>query len=311
MAIDSNLIRRCAIATGMTSREIIYIASTAPKRYKVYDIPKRNGGTRTICQPSRELKAVQYFFLNEILSQCQTHEAATAYEKGTSIADNAKVHANGRVVLKTDFKSFFPSIRVSDWKQFTKERFPEWSTDDVIFSSLVLFWGAGGATPVCLSIGAPTSPKVSNILMHAFDDGMSRYAASQGCVYTRYADDVTISSQGFLQFDETLGFMRELLRGLSYPKLRINDEKTGLFSRKNQLRVTGLVLSNDHRVSLGRDRKRKISSLVHKHSVGLLDEAQIKELSGLLAFAHDVEPEFIGRLRKKYGAEIVSRLQSI
>jgi hypothetical protein len=290
----------------MTAREIIYIASTGPKRYKVYEIGKRKGGTRTICQPSRELKAVQYFFLENVFNDAAVHPAAMAYETGKSISLNASEHADARVILKTDFEAFFPSIRANDWKAYVGQTYPGWNNDDLTFSLLTLFWGAGTQVPTCLSIGAPTSPKLSNMLLWQFDKEMSDYANENGYRYTRYADDVTVSSRDFLDFDRTMEAMRGILRGLRYPKLKLNDGKTGLFSRKGRLQVTGLVLTNEGRVSLGRDRKRAISAMVHKHSVGSLPEHSHNELAGLLAFAQDVEPAFVGRLRRKYGIDVVS-----
>ena len=63
MAPESgDLISHCASVTGLTRSEVISIARTGPKRYKIYQIDKRSGGKRTICHPSRELKALQYFF---------------------------------------------------------------------------------------------------------------------------------------------------------------------------------------------------------------------------------------------------------
>lgn len=106
-----SLIKRCALATGMTTSEVMSIAIKGPRRYKVYFIPKKSGGTRMICHPSRELKALQYVFLGDILKNLPIHSAATAYRKGFSIADNARLHARSRVLLKLDFSDFFhPSL---------------------------------------------------------------------------------------------------------------------------------------------------------------------------------------------------------
>lgn len=121
------LIRTCALATGMTLAEVVRIASIGPKRYKVYQIAKRSGGMRTICHPSRELKSLQYVFLREILCILPVHEAATAYKHGSSIKANAAAHISSRVILKFDFENFFPSITVEDWAEFTKRSMPHWS----------------------------------------------------------------------------------------------------------------------------------------------------------------------------------------
>lgn len=305
---EGGLIKRCAENLGITSAEVAYIIHGAPKKYKVYPIDKRDGGHRIICQPSRELKAIQYYLLGSVLRECRVHPQAMAYESGTSIRMNAEAHSNARVLMKTDFQAFFPSIRVADWVRYARRNFPKWSKEDIVFTALAMFWGAGTSNPVCLSIGAPTSPKLSNILMYEFDEIMNDYAVENSLVYTRYADDITISSRGFLDFEKSMNFMRVALQKISYPNLTINDAKTGLYSKGRRLQVTGLIISNSNEVSLGRDRKRSISSMVHKWSIGVLDNDQVPKLKGLLAFAMDVEPEFVGRLREKYGAQVVKNL---
>jgi RNA-directed DNA polymerase len=116
MLSDNSLITRCANSTGLTRSEVISIAQTGPKRYKVYEIDKRSGGRRTICHPSRELKALQYFFLRGILNDLPVHDCATAYKPGASIRENATRHQSSRVILKTELHGFFhidPSHRLA------------------------------------------------------------------------------------------------------------------------------------------------------------------------------------------------------
>ena len=53
---------------------------------------------------------------------------------------------------------------------------------------------------------------------------------------------------------------------------------------------------------MGRDRKRNISAGLHQASLGRLSPEERDELRGMLAFANVVEPEFLARLRARYGA---------
>src|SRR5258708_32226067 len=110
--MTTNLLRELSIELGLGSNDLLRIIATAPARYKVFQIPKRRGGMRTIAQPSRELKAIQRFILDKILSKLPVHPAAAAYVTGRNIAENAIAHVKSRVVLKLDFSDFFPSITV-------------------------------------------------------------------------------------------------------------------------------------------------------------------------------------------------------
>lgn len=304
-----SLIRSCALATGLTTNEVVRVAGIGPKRYKVYQIPKRSGGQRTICHPSRELKALQYVFLREILADLPVHESATAYKTGSSIKQNVSRHLSSRIILKFDFENFFPSIKVADWVAYAKVQFPDWTHQDIVFSTYVMFWGAGGYQPVCLSIGAPTSPLLSNALMYQFDEIISRYASRLELTYTRYADDITISTNGHLDKDEAIGEVLSAIDLIEYPRLKLNSSKTRLASKATSRRVTGLVIANDGSLSLGRDRKRLISAMIHHAIIGKSDPATILHLAGLLSFASDVEPTFIIALGQKYGEERIALLR--
>jgi hypothetical protein len=70
------------------------------------------------------------------------------------------------------------------------------------------------------------------------------------------------------------------------------------------------VISNEGDVSLGRTRKRILSSLVHKYKLGLLNKDSVSNLQGYLAFAQDVEPSFLKRLANKYGQESIDQILS-
>jgi RNA-directed DNA polymerase len=104
-------------ALGWSGKDLERIIATAPARYKVYTIPKRHGGHRIIAQPSRELKMIQRYILYNKLDGCPIHEAAMAYVTGRNIRANAERHRAENVILKLDFKDFFPSIKVRDWEK--------------------------------------------------------------------------------------------------------------------------------------------------------------------------------------------------
>lgn len=302
----NNIILRCAARLALTSGELLTIARTAPRRYFVWSIPKRSGkGDRIVCHPSRELKPIQEFFLDEILTGLPIHPAATAYVKGSSIKRNAEAHMSSRVILKLDFSNFFNSLTIDNWIMYTKDHFPTWNDLEIGFSGRVLFWGNGSYIPQCLAIGAPTSPMLSNALLFDIDVKLFAYAKRRKLVYTRYADDITFSSKGMIDRDIVTKYVRKALQHAKYTSIQLNEDKTLLASKKSARIVTGLVITNENKISLGRDRKRLISAMVHYASLGKITQQQLETLAGLLAFSKDVEPSFITRLGEKYSIEFV------
>ena len=73
--------------------------------------------------------------------------------------------------------------------------------------------------------------------------------------------------------------------------------------------MTGVVLTNDGTVSLGRDKKRLLRAQVHRAFLGGLTAEELQELAGYLSFVNVVEPEFLARLRDRYGAPLIKRIQ--
>ena len=64
-------------------------------------------------------------------------------------------------------------------------------------------------------------------------------------------------------------------------------------------------------VSMGRDRKREIKTLVYLAVNGLLNAERRSYLSGLLAFSYGVEPEFITRINAKYSIDAMAWLKKL
>lgn len=300
-----------ADAVPLSPVELIRLIRSAPMRYKVYTVPKRAPGQlRTIAQPSPEVKVLQRWVVSNILSKFPIDQAAIAYRHGRNIRDNAQPHANGRFLLKLDFKDFFPSIRDTDFRRFLAHEVPSLNDNEVELLTRILFWRPKSTNQLCLAIGAPSSPLLSNILLRDFDRAVSEFCFPLGIAYTRYADDLSFSAQTSDLLADVEEMVSKLCIGSESPRLVLNREKTVRVSKKRSRRVTGLVLTNQGQVSLGRDAKRGIRATVHHFLTGTLSREQVLSLRGMLAYVKSVEPSFLNRLRAKYGSENIRRIQT-
>lgn len=161
-----------------------------------------------------------------------------------------------------------------------------------------------------LAIGAPSSPMLSNILMYEFDRMVQTAVSSDKVIYTRYAGDLTFSAPRTGYLHGVVKAVATVIRQLNYPKLDINGDKTTYITAKYHRSVTGLTLTNDGRVTVGRDRKRALHAAVHRASRFPLSTKELQELSGMLAFVKSVEPAFLTTLESKYGIEVISKIQA-
>lgn len=137
---------------------------------------------------------------------------------------------------------------------------------------------------------------MSNSIMFEFDTRLANVCAQEDVVYTRYADDITISSRDRGKIDRYETVVSSIIKELQYPHLTLNEKKTVRASRAGRRVVTGLLLTPDGAVSLGRDRKRLIRAMYHRSLHQQLSPKEVQELSGLLAFADSIEPGFSANL---------------
>ena len=243
--------------------------------YREVFIPKKSGGRRRLQVPEDELKQVQRRILRRLLVKARVHPAATAYEPGRSIVDNARPHVGQAVVLKLDLVDFFPSCsaervdRLFRWRGWNRE-------------------AAALLTQLCtreggLPQGAPTSPRLSNLLLKPFDMCLERRVTRRKGTYTRYADDITISFpkdyprriRGIIQY------VRRLAKAFG---LEVHvGRKLRILRRHQQQRVTGLVVND--RVNLPRTQRRKLRAIAHRLKTGQPATMTPEQLEGWRHFA--------------------------
>lgn len=273
------------------------LARSASYEYKTYSIPKRTGGNRIIHHPSRRLKALQRWLLKNVISGLPIHDSATAYKKERSVLDNAKVHAASKYLLRMDFEKFFPSISKDDIAQYVSihsSRFDAWTPADIdAFCSLVCRHSE-------LTIGAPTSPSLSNAICYELDTRINGLCSAASVKYTRYADDLFFSTNksGVLRSLEQ--GVRSVVDELILPaNLRFNEKKSRHSSKKGRRKVTGIILGSDGQPHIGRDLKRKVRALIHQFEK--LDHPQRATLAGMIAYTTGLDPQFMNNLIEKYG----------
>jgi len=308
----SGLIDEISALLGLSRNVCESIARTAPSRYKVFYIPKRNGkGSREVAQPAREVKAMQRVIIRLLEDKMPVHEAATAYRSGSSILKNAKSHVNAKFITKLDFESFFPSIDRTSLKKHLTKNLSGLTSDEIDFVLSICCWRPKGARAQRLCIGAPTSPMLSNSIMYEIDKDIELMCAGVGCVYTRYSDDICISSK----LPDVLGKLEQQIRMRIVenrsPIFTLNDKKRIAVGRGSAMVVTGLTLSNEGLVTVGRQRKRGVRSGAMRYVKGQLDPEQIAKLKGEIAFVLNIEPDYKIVLWNTYGALIKSLLPNI
>lgn len=298
-----SVVKQLAGYLNKNDSEVRRFLLNAPQKYKVYKIPKRTHGHRVIAQPSKELKEYQRAFLD--LYSFPVHSSAMAYCKGKSIKDNALAHVKNEYFLKIDLENFFNSID-NDlfWNCFDQcsRSLPNFTFRDRETVEKIIFWTPSKINnkKLILSVGAPSSPLLSNFCFYEFDQYLNEICIKRRIIYTRYADDLTFSTNVKQLLHTLLPLIKDLLIKLFNNALRLNNTKTVFSSRAHNRHVTGVTINNNGELSIGRERKRYIKHLVHQFKCNQLDGSDIGYLQGLLSFAKHIDPAFIGALEIKY-----------
>lgn len=218
------------------------------RSYTQFHIPKKSGGIRIITAPNGELKDI-LLTLAFILSETYTPTLeAMAFIRQKSIVDNARLHIGHNYVFNIDLTDFFTSI-----------------TSNMVENNLVRIGipplVARDIATICtyptitnhhilnvLPQGAPTSPVLSNICARTLDTRLSGLARRFHLAYTRYADDITFSSNHNV-YQTDGDFMKELHLIIDECHFAINDKKTRLQKSGARQEVTGLTVCSKPNVS--------------------------------------------------------------
>jgi RNA-directed DNA polymerase len=245
----------------ITSKQLSYFSAAFTtdekrrKRYTRFFIKKKSGKSREILAPIPKLKLIQRCINVMLYSVYIPQESAYGFVPGKSIFDNAKVHAGSAFVYNIDVQDFFPSIYFKRVKKvlelppfnLTGEREP-------IAFMIANLCSENGVLPQ----GAPTSPFLTNIICQRLDRRLSEFAKKLNARYSRYADDITFSSNDFVF---TKRFRDKLEKILMDERFTINPEKTRIQGKAYRQEVTGLTVNE--KVNINRRFYRKYRTLVH------------------------------------------------
>ena len=300
--------------------------------YTVFRIRKarQDGPTeefRIICVPKPLLMQVQRWIAKEILSRGRPHASSFAYADGSRIVSAAELHCGSRWLIKLDVRRFFESIseiavyrvfrslgyqplvsfelaRICTRLKVTRSRgkLQRWQSDDEEYDAVPSY-----SKPFVghLPQGAPTSPMLSNLAMRSFDEDVSALAGRRGLVYTRYADDLCLStrSRRFTR-DQARGIVREVYRAMSRVGLSPNISKAHIAPPGARKVVLGLIV-NDSQPRLTREFRNRLRQHLYyllRSDIGPAQHAENRgfasvqglrnHVTGLIAFARQVEPVF-------------------
>ena len=273
-------LRDLAPLLGFRPQAVAFILYKQPvhAKYMTFQIPKRYGGHRTIHAPLDGLKLLQRR-LADLLQDCvaeintakrRSDWTAHGFTRQRSIITNARRHRHRRWVFNLDLEDFFPSINFGRVRGFLMKN-KDFQLQEPVATAIAQIACYDNSLPQ----GSPCSPVISNLVGHVLDMHLLRLASSSACTYSRYADDITFSTNrnefpapvAVLENTEAGGPHpwspgRELSRLIGRSGFRVNPNKTRMLYRNSRQDVTGLVVNDQ--IGVPREYRHSVRAMVHR-----------------------------------------------
>ncbi|GAJ91917.1 retron Ec67 family RNA-directed DNA polymerase/endonuclease [Rhizobium rhizogenes] len=277
--------------------------------YATFSILKKGGGRRLIEAPNSRLKLVQSRLadlLMRIEAEMENKRTTKArvlahgFKPGYSIMTNAALHRNKRWVFNIDLKDFFHSINFGRVYGFLlKDRNFELAPKTAAVIAQIACHNNR------LPQGSPCSPVISNLIAHVLDLKLNKLANAHRCTYTRYADDITFSTNE-KEFPEAVARLvrgsedkwvagDKILREVYRAGFKINHDKSRMQRRDSRQDTTGLIVNQ--KLNVRHEYYKQVRAMCHHlfvhgyaHS-GLgagRDPVKNESVDGMLGFIHQV-----------------------
>lgn len=270
-----------AQALGLSIPQLRWLAfhsdAATTSHYVRFQIPKKSGGLREISAPHLRLASAQQWIFGNVLSRVPPGEPAHGFVPGRSTVTNAAPHVKRAILVNLDLKDFFPSIT------FPRVRgvFQKLGYSPAVATILALLTTEAprktaeyeGKTyhvaigPRALPQGACTSPALSNLVARRLDRRFSGLALKLGWTYTRYADDLSFSSDAVIPKGQkdprSVGWLLARVRHILEDEgFEVNEKKLRVQRRNCAQVVTGIVVNE--KPSTPRVERRRLRAILHR-----------------------------------------------
>jgi RNA-directed DNA polymerase len=271
------------------------------------------GQVRAILAPNETLASYLEFVRLFVVDYLPINEDVVfSYRKGVSVFDAVVRHRNAKNFFVCDISQFFSSLKRGHVHLTLAQ-----GCDRTPISDFNL-WLDRFVSLVCpesgLPVGFSTSPGISNSALKLFDDALKLACDNRGLTITRYSDDIIISGENKEALKGVEELVEKSLHDTFSGDLVLNRVKSKHMHRGTKIKLLGMVLLPDGRVSVDAAVKNEIEVLLHYYAtnrsrflecVGHDFHKGERRLSGMMNYVNTVDKAYLDKLRRKFGAAAV------
>lgn len=268
---------------------------------------------RNTVNPSKVLRKYLKFLNSFIFDFAKINtNVVFSYREGKNAFDAVEKHSQNSHFVQTDIKGFFNSIHTDDLAKIIDKNLSGSPINDIykykehILTMLMV--------DNHLPVGFSTSPNISNTFLYDFDNIFEYFCINKGITYTRYADDLIISSKKIDNLIEIQKFISDTLIDLFGDRIQLNLHKTKLTKKGRKIKLLGMVILPSGKVTVDQSLKSEIETLLHFYVsdkkrfsdyLGKIYDGNISRISGKLNYINTVDKDYLNKLRSKYGNYVI------
>jgi len=236
--------------------EILYSRSR-DSYYRTILFYKRAGGIREINAVEGDLKNIQEKLLTKLSEDYLASIYCHGFTKERSILTNASYHVKKKFLIKFDIKDFFPSIGFPRVQGMFMQYPFSFSKDVSVILAHICCMGPGAGM---LPQGGVTSPYVANMICRKLDSRLWGLAKNNNCNFTRYADDITFSTDDVNKL-KIRNFEDRVCSIISEEGFEVNERKTKQMWPYHRQVVTGIIVNK--KINVNRSYIRNLRAILY------------------------------------------------
>lgn len=286
-----------SLRLGESPALLAELARNSHNLYRLVPQQKKDGSVRETFDAHQPLKSIQRKIVDRIFScviyPSYLHGGIRDVNHPRSIYSNVACHSGARFVVMQDIKNFFPSISEDKVLNIFKGVLGFGDEVSILLAKLTT---RKGEVPQ----GASTSSYLSNLVFWDVEPRLVRWAKANNLAYSRFADDITISSKVYIDEGLKTDIIRKVTgmlasKGFYQKRSKMHALKKGQVivskGKKEPFVVTGLAVSGP-KPGVAKSERKKIRAAVK----------EFENLANSGAFFEDIEGKFnsamgrVGRL---------------
>ena len=307
-------VKSLAFALSVPQKHLLETSNIAEQLYRESNNPKlyKNGKKRIAYNVLDPLKSVQEKIKKRFFHKADFPAFLQGGIKNKQVVrnyvQNATIHCGARILIIEDIQSYFPSIKAEEilklWRYFYN------FSDEVseILTKLTVYEGK-------LPQGSSTSSYLANLLFWDLEPFLEEKLSLRGIKYTRFIDDIAISSEKHLSRSQIESIKQEVHSMFRKKGLSPSYKKSRTSTGRTRMKVNGLNI-NSGKPTIEKNKRNLIRLLLYNlerqfTECGFIEEKELQSVMGKIHNAFQLHPTRM----KKYLAEIKnleerSRLQN-